>query len=97
MKRWYWGELSKCSPSRTGQPDGRVLDGGRFDGLIIFRQWPDLKTAFISAIKMKVLLTSASNSSGDGNGTPLQYSCLETPRDAGAWWAAVYGVAQSQT
>ena len=32
-----------------------------------------------------------------GNGTPLQYSCLENPRDGGAWWAAVYGVAQSRT
>ena len=34
---------------------------------------------------------------GEGNGTPLQYSCLENPRDRGAWWAAVYGVAQSRT
>ena len=34
---------------------------------------------------------------GEGNGNPLQRSCLETPRDRGAWWAAVYGVAQSQT
>ena len=34
---------------------------------------------------------------GEGNGTPLQYSCLENPRDRGAWWAAVYGVAQSWT
>ena len=34
---------------------------------------------------------------GEGNGNPLQYSCLENPRDRGAWWAAVYGVAQSQT
>ena len=34
---------------------------------------------------------------GEGNGTPLQYSCLENPKDWGAWWAAVYGVAQSQT
>ena len=34
---------------------------------------------------------------GEGNGTPLQCSCLENPRDRGAWWAAVYGVAQSQT
>ena len=32
-----------------------------------------------------------------GNGNPLQCSCLENPRDGGAWWAAVYGVAQSQT
>ena len=34
---------------------------------------------------------------GEGNGTPLQCSCLENPRDGGAWWAAAYGVAQSWT
>ena len=35
--------------------------------------------------------------SGEGNVNPLQCSCLENPRDRGAWWAAVYGVAQSWT
>ena len=34
---------------------------------------------------------------GEGNGSPLQCSCLENPRDGGAWWAAVYGVTQGQT
>ena len=34
---------------------------------------------------------------GEGNGNSLQYSCLENPRDRGAWWAAIYGIAQSQT
>ena len=34
---------------------------------------------------------------GEGNGTPLQYSCLENPMDGGAWWAAVHGVTRSQT
>ena len=34
---------------------------------------------------------------GEGNGNPLQCSCLQNPRDGGAWWAAVYGVAQSRT
>ena len=34
---------------------------------------------------------------GEGNGSPLQYSCLENPVDRGAWGAAVYGVAQSRT
>ena len=34
---------------------------------------------------------------GEGNGNPLQCSCLENPRDGGAWWAAVYGVEQSRT
>ena len=32
----------------------------------------------------------------EGNGTPLQYSCLENPKDGGAWWAAVHGVAKSR-
>ena len=36
-------------------------------------------------------------SGGEGNGTPLQYSCLENPRDGGAWWATVHGVSKSQT
>ena len=34
---------------------------------------------------------------GEGNGNPLQCSCLENPRDEGAWWAAIYGVTQSRT
>ena len=34
---------------------------------------------------------------GEGNGNPLQYSCLENPTDGGTWWAAVHGVAKSQT
>ena len=34
---------------------------------------------------------------GEGNGNPFQYSCMENPMDGGAWWAAVYGVAQSLT
>ena len=36
-------------------------------------------------------------SPGEGNGNPLQYSCLENPKDRGAWWATVQGVAKSQT
>ena len=34
---------------------------------------------------------------GEGNGNPLQCSCLENPKDGGAWWAAIYGVTQSRT
>ena len=34
---------------------------------------------------------------GEGNGNPLQYSCLENPMDGGAWWAAVHGIARSRT
>ena len=45
----------------------------------------------ISDINMLLLID------GEGNGNPLQYSCLENPVDGGAWWAAIHGVAQSQT
>ena len=44
---------------------------------------------------MSITLTSINN--GEGNGTPLQYSCLENPMDGGAWWAAISGVMQSRT
>ena len=46
---------------------------------------------------MAINLTSLGPHIGEGNGNPLQYSCLENPVDGGAWWAAVHRVAQSQT
>ena len=45
----------------------------------------------------KIHLVQTSFSSGEGNGNPLQYSCLENPMDGGVWWAAVHGGAKSQT
>ena len=42
-------------------------------------------------------IPGSGRSPGEGNGTPLQCSCLENPMDRGAWWAAVHGVAESQT
>ena len=43
------------------------------------------------------ILQGARQEGREGNGTPIQYSCLENPTDGGAWWAAVHGVAKSQT
>ena len=43
------------------------------------------------------LIPGLGRSPGEGNGNPLQYSCLENPMDRGAWWAAVHGVAKSRT
>ena len=42
------------------------------------------------------LIPESGRSLGEGNGNPLQYSCLENPMDRGAWWATVHGVAKSQ-
>ena len=44
-----------------------------------------------------VVYKTSSGSCGEGDGTPLQYSCLANPMDGGAWWAAVHGVAKSRT
>ena len=42
-------------------------------------------------------IPGSERSSGEGNGYPLSYSCLENPMDRGAWWVTVHGVAESQT
>ena len=54
------------------------------------------KTKFYSAGDPG-LIPGLERSAGEGNGNPLQYSCLENPMDGGAWWATVLGVAKSQT
>ena len=43
------------------------------------------------------LIPESGRSPGEGNGNPLQYSCLENPMDQGTWWATVHGVTKSQT
>ena len=52
---------------------------------------------FLYLFKKKKRLGKLSFPIGEGNGTPLQCSCLEDPMDGGAWWAAVHGVARSRT
>ena len=42
-------------------------------------------------------IPGSGRSPGEGNGNPLQYSCLENPMDGGAWWTTVHGVAKSRT
>ena len=49
-----------------------------------------------SRLPGEISITLAMQMIGEGNGTPLQYSCLENPMDRGAWWAAVHGVAKNQ-
>ena len=51
----------------------------------------------ISTCFLSLFYTHVACRSGEGNGTPLQYSCLENPMDGGAWWASVHGVTESQT
>ena len=48
-------------------------------------------------VEIDQALQMARDFTGEGNGTPLQYPCLENPMDGGAWWATVHGVTQSRT
>ena len=52
---------------------------------------------FSTCLSMCIHFYFSLSCTGEGNGNPLQCSCLENPRDGGAWWAALCGVAQSQT
>jgi len=56
--------------------------------------WSSESEAFLHLVR---LYTPAKRFNGEGNGNPLQYSCLENPMDRGAWWATVHGVAKGQT
>ena len=59
---------------------------------------PALTGGFLSIVPLgKSLIPFFEKLCREGNGTPLQYSCLENPMDGGAWWAAVHGVARSLT
>ena len=54
-------------------------------------------SSFLMGVNLGVELLGHMAGLGEGNGTPLQYSCLENPMDGGAWWAAVHGVAEGRT
>ena len=62
-------------------------------------RWINLELIILSEVsqKEKDKFCILTHTYGEGNGTPLQYSCLENPMDRVAWWATVHGVAKSQT
>ena len=82
------GEKLKAFPLRSGTKQGYP-----FSPLLFNIVLEDLDMA----ISKKRNRRNPDWKSGEGNGNPRQYSCLEDPVDRGAWWAAVHRVAQSQT
>ena len=83
LKRRQWHPTPVLSPSKIPwmEEPGRLRSTG---SLRVRHNWVTSLSLSLSCIR-------------EGNGNPLQRSCLENPRDGGAWWAAVYGVAQSRT
>ena len=67
-------------------------------GPFVYSLWRSVYSNILPILKIRLIcLLLLSCSIGEGNGNPLQCSCLENPRNGGAWWATLYGVAQSQT
>ena len=90
----FWGSLY-CFPEKQWQPTPVLLPekshGQR--SLVGCSPWDCKESDRTERLHFHFSLSCT----GEGNGNPLQCSCLENPRDRGAYWAAVYGVAQSRT
>ena len=103
MKVKSEGEVDQSCPT-LGDPMDFSLPGPSIHGIF---QAKVLEWGAIVALCKYIVVTSDTTERlpfhfslsciGEGNGNPFQCYCLENPRDWGAWWAAVYGVAQSQT
>ena len=87
--------IGKISWSRKWQPTAVLLPGKSHGqrSLVGCSSWGRTESDTTERLHFHFSLSFI----GEGNGNPLQCSCLENPRDGGAWWAAVYGVAQSRT
>jgi len=92
MRKW---DLVITGPQRLWQPTPVLLPrkSHEWRSLVGCSPWGRYKLDTTERLHFQFSLSYI----GEGNGNPLQYSCLENPRDRGAWWAAVYGVAQSWT
>ena len=88
-------DVEKANWRRQWQPTPVLLPGKSHGqrSLVGCSPWGRKESDTTERLHFHFLLSC----SGEGNGNPLQCSCLENPRDGGAWWAAVYGAAQSRT
>ena len=89
------GEPRPCSQRRQWHPTPVLLPGKSrgWRSLLGFSPWGREESDTTEQLHFHFSLSCI----GEGNGTPLQCSFLENPRDGGAWWAADYGIAQSRT
>ena len=92
---FIWMSLKTKIQRRQGKPTSVLLPGKSHEwrSLVGCSPWGHQESDTTEWLHVHFSLSRT----GEGNGNPLQCSCLENPRDGGAWWAAIYGIAQSQT
>ena len=91
---YYWVSRDLCQ-RRQWHPTPVLLPGKSHEqrSLVGFSPWGHEKSDTTERLHFHFSLSCI----GEGNGNPLQCSCLENPRDGGSWWTAIYGVTQSRT
>ena len=90
FKVWYRAVLEKAMATHSSTPAWKSHGRRSLVGCSLWGRWGSDMTEWLH-------FHFSLSCTGEGTGNPLQCSCLENPRDRGAWWAAVSGVAQSQT
>ena len=92
---FFWSQLILVHRRRQWHPTPLLLPGKSHEwrSLVGCSPWGREESDMTERLHFDFSLSCF----GEGNGNPLQCSCLENPGDVGAWWAAVYGVAQSDT
>ena len=98
-KCWFDPWVRKIPWRKAWQPTPIFLSGKSHGQRILagFSLWGRKELYMIERAYCVYYVSHVYCDIGEGNGNPLQYSCLENPRDRGAWWAAGYGVTQSPT
>ena len=87
----YFDNLKPCSKAQTKIHNLKAIWASQV--ALVVKNPP----ANAGGIRDEGLIPGSGRYPGEGNGTPLQYSCLENPTNKGAWWAVVCGIAKSQT
>ena len=90
-------KIMACGPIASWQIDGETVRDFIFWGSKITADSDSSHEIKRHLLLGRKVMTNLDSLFGEGNDTPLQYSCLESPMDGGAWWAAVRGVARSWT
>ena len=100
-RKWGTGERSPSLQSRDKKSESNKSSGKlwKWEGALGLSWWLSSEESACNAGETGDLgsIPGLERSPGEGNGNPLQYSCLENPRDRGVWWTTVHRVAKSQT